>query len=219
MKALRRYVSTPQNESVRVALAGLLLQWSENKAPKLPPPSKNPRDSYQPYFAWFAKEHGDLADRITAWSDDIATWRERLAKVKWDAGSDERGRTVFEKRVCHRCHAGSGPLGPDLAGVASRLSRDDLFAHIVDPNKEVSPLYQTTQVVTAKGRVVVGLIVYESPESTLVQTGPDTTVRVTGEEIVSMTKSNQSLMPAGLLNDVTSEELADLYAYLRSLRK
>jgi putative heme-binding domain-containing protein len=96
------------------------------------------------------------------------------------------------KNACHRCHAGSGPLGPELAGVAGRFSREDLFAHIIDPNKEVSPLYQTTQVVTASGRIVVGLIVYESPESTLVQTGPDTTVRVAGEEIASMTKSNQS---------------------------
>jgi hypothetical protein len=51
-----------------------------------------------------------------------------------------------------------------------------------------------------------------------VQTGPDTTVRIVGEEILSMTKSNQSLMPIGLLNDIASEELADLNAYLQTLR-
>ena len=89
---------------------------------------------------------------------------------------------------------------------------------IFDPNKEVSPLYQTQAVVTRGGLVHYGLLVYESPESTLVQTGPDTTVRVAGDDLESMQPSRVSLMPAGLLNDLTDRELADLYAYLRTLR-
>jgi putative heme-binding domain-containing protein len=88
----------------------------------------------------------------------------------------------------------------------------------VDPSKDVSPLYQTTQVVTGSGRVVTGLIVYESPDSTLVQTAPDTTVRIAGDEIVAMRKSRVSLMPSGLLNDVTDQELADLFGYLQTLK-
>lgn len=38
-------------------------------------------------------------------------------------------------------------------------------------------------------------------------------------DIFSMTKSTQSLMPVGLLNDVTAGELADLYAYLQTIQK
>jgi putative membrane-bound dehydrogenase-like protein len=219
MKTLRRYISAPQNESVRRSLAELLSQWSGGKAPQESAADKDPRVAYQPYFDWFSQAHRPLAEKLTGWSDDAAAWRERLTNVDWAKGDIQRGRSVFEKRACHRCHAGTGPLGPDLAGVAGRFSRDDLFAHIIDPNKEVSPLYQTTQVVTGGGRVVVGLIVYESPESTLVQTSPDTTVRIAGEEITSMTKSNQSLMPVGLLNDSAPEELADLYAYMQTLSR
>ena len=61
-------------------------------------------------------------------------------------------------------------------------------------------------------------MVYESPDGTLLQTAPDTTVRVAGEEIVAMRKSKISLMPSNLLNGSTNEELADLYAFLRTLR-
>ena len=89
---------------------------------------------------------------------------------------------------------------------------------IVDPNRDVSPLYQTTQVVTGSGRTISGQIVYESPDGTLIQTSPDVTVRVAGDEIVAMRKSRLSLMPTGLLNDVTDAELADLFAHLKTLR-
>ena len=71
---------------------------------------------------------------------------------------------------------------------------------------------------TGSGRVYNGLIVYESPDSTLLQTAPDTTTRITGDEIVVMRKSKTSLMPSGLLNDVSDQDLADLFAYLKTLK-
>ena len=92
------------------------------------------------------------------------------------------------------------------------------MAAIVDPSKDVSPLYQTTQVVTAAGKVVTGLIIYESPDGTLVQTDPDNTVRVAGDEIVALRKSRISLMPSGLLNDLPDQDIADLLEYLKSLQ-
>ncbi len=90
---------------------------------------------------------------------------------------------------------------------------------IIDPSRDVSPLYQTTQIVTGGGKVYQGLVVYESPEGTLLQTTPDTTIRIAGEEILAMRKSRQSLMPTGLLNGATDAELADLLAYLKTLTR
>ena len=98
-----------------------------------------------------------------------------------------------------------------------RMSREDLFLAIVDPNLEVSPAYQTTVVATTSGQVYHGLIVYESPEITLVQTGPDTTIRVADVDESLTRASGQSLMPTGLLDPLADAELSDLYAYLRSL--
>jgi putative heme-binding domain-containing protein len=100
--------------------------------------------------------------------------------------------------------------------VARRFSRNDLFTAILDPNREVSPAYRVTQVETDAGTVITGQLLYESPETMLIQTAPDTTVRVAGQEIRAIRKSPLSPMPSGLLRDATDRDLADLYAWLVS---
>ena len=154
-----------------------------------------------------------------AWGSRRAAWQQRLAGIDWAAGDPQRGLRVFEKRACHRCHAGSGRLGPSLAGAAARFSRDDLFTAIIDPSKDVAPLYHTVSVVTHDGQSYHGLAVYESSQAVLLQVSAETTLRFAGEEIAAMRPSRQSLMPVGLLNDLTDQDLADLYAYLQTLRK
>ncbi len=124
---------------------------------------------------------------------------------------------MFERRACHRCHQAAGQLGPELKGAVARMSRDDLFRAIIDPNLDVSPTYHTTTIVTGGGQVYNGVIVYDSPESTLLQTGPDTTVRLTNTDASSAYKSPRSLMPTGLLDPLSDQDLCDLYAYLKTL--
>lgn len=79
-------------------------------------------------------------------------------------------------------------------------------------------MYYTTQLVTQSGKVYRGMMVYQSPDGTLLQTGPNTTIRITGDQIAEAAKSRQSLMPTGLLDTAKDRELADLYAYLHALR-
>ena len=166
----------------------------------------------------FADNYPAEAAKLNASSGaDVETWQRRLAGVDWPAGDPTRGRKVFELRSCHRCHQVSGHLGPELTGAVRRMSRGDLFTAILDPNLEVSPAYMTTLIATNSGEVYHGLVVYESPESTLLQTGPDTTVRITNTETDTMRKSPQSLMPTGLLDPLSDQDLSDLYAYLKSL--
>ena len=180
-------------------------------------------ETYKQLFDWFRAAHpAEAAALEQSTTVDLAAWRTRLAAVDWSAGNSEAGRAVFERQSCHRCHRGgerrgNDRLGPDLAGAAARFSREDLFAAIVDPSRNVAPLYHTTIITTRDGRVFQGLIVYESPDGTLLQTGPDTSVRITGDELASQRGGEQSLMPTGLLAGLSDEQLADLDAYLRSL--
>lgn len=207
----------------RQALASLIAKWSGQTFAI----DKNNADlaaAYEPVFAWFKMAHPDEATRQLAGFDlDLSAWKARLAGLAWDHGDAGAGRQVYEKQNCHRCHgergrAGNDRLGPDLAGAAERFSRDDLFAAILDPNRNVAPAYQTTAVETRSGRVYHGLIVYESPDGTLLQTGPEQTIRITGDDLLRTTPSDRSLMPTGLLNDLSDRQLADLYAYLREQR-
>lgn len=140
-----------------------------------------------------------------------------LPNVLWDAGDAERGRRVYERQGCAKCHGGRRSLGPDLAGVSRRFGRDDLFAAIIEPNRDISARYQTTTVETADGRTISGLIVYESVDGLLLRDAEHRTWRIESSEIAAKHQQRNSLMPAGLLRGASGQDLADLYRYLQSL--
>ncbi|MCA9040864.1 MAG: c-type cytochrome, partial [Planctomycetaceae bacterium] len=142
----------------------------------------------------------------------------RLENLDWSQGDPERGRKFFEKRGCAQCHGGSTALGPDLRGVTSRFSQKDLFTAILFPDRDVSPRYQTINIVTDKGLIFTGLIIYESIDGMILRDGLNRTHRIETENVESRTESNQSLMPSGLLKNCTEEDMADLYTYLQSLQ-
>jgi putative membrane-bound dehydrogenase-like protein len=218
--ALRQHCLVNESKAARESLLTLLKTWTgQNFQVAEPKEQKKLLAAYKPSFDWLEKEHPAVAKRVAGFGDATADeWLARLKKVEWASGNEQRGLAVFQKKSCHKCHAGSGPLGPNLAGTASRFSREDLFGAILDPHKEVAPPYQTTQIATSSGKVYSGLIVYESPDGTLVQTTPDTTIRIAGDEILSIKKGRISLMPSGLLNEVTDQDLSDLYAYLKTIK-
>ncbi len=172
----------------------------------------------QAWVEWFARAYPDLAARLNEVDGvDIAGWTKRLAQVDWSAGAAERGRGIYTKASCVTCHSGAQALGPDLHGVAGRFSRADLFTAILQPSRDISPRYRTTLVATADGKLYQGMVIYEAVDSLLLQTGPATTVRVPGQQIVARRFTDLSLMPAGLLDQLSDREIADLYAYLKSL--
>ena len=99
------------------------------------------------------------------------------------------------------------------------LFRSDLFTAILQPNRDVSPRYQTTLVVTLDGKTYQGTVIYEAVDGLILQTGLAETVRIPGDQIESQQSVPRSLMPAGLLDSLSDRELADLYAYLKGLRQ
>jgi putative heme-binding domain-containing protein len=148
---------------------------------------------------------------------DLASWTARLAALDWSRGDAERGRVVFTRVGCAACHSGAQALGPDLRGVTGRFSRADLFTAILQPGRDVSPRYRTSLVATTDGAVYQGLIIYEAVDSLILQTGAATTVRLEGSRVAARRPSDVSLMPPGLLDPLSDGEVADLYAYVRSL--
>lgn len=218
MVALQQHASQAEHVAVRRELIALLTLGTGEKL-RGDDPATADTDA-RPWLAWYAKAHPVEAKRLVEFTGgDLTTWLKRAEAIAWDQGDAERGRIAFEKRACFRCHGGTTRFGPDLTGVSGRLSRHDLLAAIVDPSREVSPAFQSMRVETASGKAVVGMLVYESPEAMLVQSAPDTTTRIAGEEITSVRPIRQSPMPVGLLNGAKDEEIADLLAYLATLKK
>jgi putative membrane-bound dehydrogenase-like protein len=207
VRSLGRLSSAPEQKQLRERLAAYLRRvFGQDIAAA-------DRDARE---KWFARAYPALAARAGgADGVDVHAWSERLAKIDWSAGDAGRGQRVFVQASCAGCHSGSQALGPDLAGVTGRFSRDDLFTAILQPSRDVSPRYRATVLTTEDGKVYQGMIVYDATDGTLLQTGPGTTVRVAGSQIVSRRVSEISMMPAGLLDKLADRDLADLYAYLR----
>lgn len=158
----------------------------------------------------FARQTGAATENI----DDLHAL---LTQVDWNAGNADRGAKLFQTRQCSQCHNSRTALGPDLSGAAGRFSRDDLFTAIALPNKDVSPRYQATSILTTDGQVHNGMIVYESVDGLVLRNATNQTLRIETEEIETKRTLNTSLMPSGLLKDLKPADLADLYAYLRSI--
>ena len=85
------------------------------------------------------------------------------------------------------------------------------------PNRDVSPRYQSTLIVTTDGEIHTGLVIYESVDGLVMRTGANQTLRFETNNIEVRRRMTESLMPSGLLKDLSTGDLADLYAYLETL--
>jgi putative heme-binding domain-containing protein len=167
------------------------------------------------WTAWAVAEYPASKTVLEA-SDgvDRTKWDVRLRGVDWKHANVQRGETLF-KQHCAACHQGTSAVGPDLAGVGKRFSHDDLLTATLQPSKDVPARYRSSVVVTHAGQVHVGLVIYEAVDGVILQTGTSTTLRVAGDQIASRRETDQSLMPAGLLDSLKDEQIADLLAYLK----
>jgi putative heme-binding domain-containing protein len=162
----------------------------------------------------------DLTPRSVVQQWTVDTLQSELAKVK-KAPNFERGRELTAVAQCFKCHrfAGQGGIqGPDLTMTSNRFNAKDMLTAVVDPDKEISDQYQATQFLTDDA-VVVGRVANLNGNSLMIVTnmlapGDFTDVKV--DEIVERRPSPVSMMPRGLLDTFSPDEIADLLAYLRS---
>jgi len=193
-----------------LAIDALLSRWSGQESGGTNDQGVDPSR----WVAWLTEGFPEEAERLSQAGDSGArNWD----GVPWSAGDVGRGAKVFERQQCARCHAGRKRLGPDLAGVAQRFSREDLVRAIIDPSLNVAPSYRATTIGTDAGTLHVGYVVYDSPEGLLLETA-EGTVRLTEKEIISRGPSEHSFMPTGLLDALSDGDVADLFAYLGTLQ-
>lgn len=126
------------------------------------------------------------------------------------------GEAVFQTHcgVCHSYAGKGGQVGPDLTGVKNQPP-DALLLHILVPNYEVYPTYQSIVVRTKDGGSFSGWVVSETDNSLTLRTAFGTDEAILRSNIESLTNSGLSLMPNGLEQTMTKEDMANLIAYLR----
>ena len=130
------------------------------------------------------------------------------------------GKAAFRKVRCDNCHRignSGGVLGPSLNGIAGRYSAPVILEHIVKPSKVISDQYQANIFILKDGRQITGQIVNLSNGRYSIRTDPFRPFARTDipeTDIEEVIPSKASLMPAGLLNPLTKNEVRDLLGYL-----
>jgi putative heme-binding domain-containing protein len=144
----------------------------------------------------------------------ITQLKQKLDHFALDRADLGRGRVVFERvcSACHKLYGRGGEIGPDLTG-SGRDNLDYLLENIVDPAATVSADFRMMVVAMRDGRVLNGLAKGESPRTLTLQTQTDAIV-LDRSEIEALKPSASSLMPEGLLDTLSAEEVRDLIAYL-----
>ncbi len=139
------------------------------------------------------------------------------------SGDAARGFQVFRgsKAACSACHRigyVGGLIGPELSRIGATRTRRALLEAIVFPSARLEQSYTPTRVLTVDGQVINGLVARDSDGSLELITSATQRVTVPHADIEQRLPSPVSIMPAGLEQQLTLDELADLLTLLESAK-
>lgn len=164
----------------------------------------------------------ELVNKVFGAKPSSAERAKQIAEMKQqvlaaaEPAKASRGRTIFQKN-CSSCHTlfGEGrQVGPDLTG-AQRTDLDYVLINIMDPSALVGHAYRVTIVELKDGRVINGIVKAEDANTLTLQTATDRIV-VAIQDIEERQQQSVSMMPEGLLNRLSLENVRDLVKYLGS---
>jgi quinoprotein glucose dehydrogenase len=156
----------------------------------------------------------DLIEAVEASNDEKLVAKLDALKVKGSltdefrealfGGSITAGRDQFlynSTIQCVRCHnvGGDGAtVGPNLKGVASRISREQILQALIEPSARIAPGYGSTNFILTDGQEVTGSVISETAEEVQVKTNDAEPLRIAVSRIKSRENLLSSMPPMGL---------------------
>ncbi len=171
---------------------------------------------------WFSTTYPNEPEPQLPQESEDAKWTQDellsfLSSPEAAKASAERGAAVFAKAQCAKCHRHGErgeSLGPDLTTVAQRFQKREILESILHPSQVISDQYASRTVQLQDGRSLTGMTVEQADGSLVVLHTDGQKSTVAKEDIETIEPSKKSSMPDGLLNTLTLEEIADLFAHL-----
>ena len=157
--------------------------------------------------------------RLWTHADALKVWETAKAEKSFDFAN---GQKMFAAALCSQCHRmgnDGGAQGPDLSGLGARSAPADVLMSIVQPNAIVSDQYANSVIGRVDGGKTIGRILNEEGDKLQLAVNPfdpSMQLSVNRSDILTIDRDSNSPMPAGLLNSLNAEEVADLLAYLIS---
>jgi putative heme-binding domain-containing protein len=136
-------------------------------------------------------------------------------------GDAVKGKELLfaEANKCLTCHKVDGKgidIGPDLAGLGKKRTREHILDSLLDPSRRVEPQFQSYLLRTVSGQAHTGLLASKDAKEVVLRDAENKMIRVPAGDVETLTPTRQSLMPEGLLRDLTPQQAADLLTYLVS---
>ncbi|MDG1072420.1 MAG: c-type cytochrome [Akkermansiaceae bacterium] len=134
----------------------------------------------------------------------------------------KNGRDAFGQATCFACHRfgqEGGAIGPDLTSAAGKFSPHDFLEQIIEPNKEISDQYGSMTFKMKDDSIIVGRIANLKGDDYRIITNlfaPGEMTIIDSKKVKSVEPSKISMMPPGLLNTLSDEDILDLTAYVLS---
>ena len=131
----------------------------------------------------------------------------------------DAGRRIFENTrltncsACHKVDGRGADVGPDLS-LIGRTDRKWIVESILQPSAVVAPNFQTWKVETLDGKVFTGLLVGTYLDESVYVNEKGVRVKVLATDLAEITPLKTSIMPDGLVDKLTDQEIRDLLAYL-----
>lgn len=176
-------------------------------------------DKYPPAVkAEAEKLYAELAE---ARKGELARLDKLLADLK--PGDVRRGQLVFNSAktncvACHKVGYVGGTAGPDLTKIGGIRTERDLLEAVLFPSASFVRSYEPVRVVTTDERVLNGVLKKDAPDELVIVVAADKEERVPRADVASVAPSTVSLMPAGMEQQLSAQELADLIAFLRACK-
>lgn len=139
-------------------------------------------------------------------------------------GNPTTGRNLFEKsqaaqcRNCHKVGDIGKSVGPFLDGIGKKYGRGELLDQILNPSRKIEPKYLTHIVETTAGKVLTGILVRKSDKEVVLRDAKNQQIVIPATDVEELIVQRKSMMPELLLKDMTAQQVADLLAFLGSLK-
>jgi putative heme-binding domain-containing protein len=166
--------------------------------------------------------HEELARAFSGTPKGKAVVDEAFVAAVRDEGDAQRGAKIYIRAelgcvICHKVNGQGGVAGPELSALGTAQPIDFIARAILEPQKEIKEGFTSALIATKSGEEFQGYVVRENKdEIVLRQPLLNDEVRLRRSEIAS-NRSNGSLMPAGLADQLSNEEFRDLVKYLSTL--
>ncbi len=148
-------------------------------------------------------------------------YRELLTDSAVAQADPVRGQEIFKRTcyACHRMYGAGGQIGPELTG-ANRANLEYVLSNVLTPSAVIQDAYRMVLVLTDEGRVYSGVLAEEDDRYLMLRVAnEEKPVAIPKSAIESREISSVSMMPEGLLQNLTDREVLDLIAFLRTTEK